>query len=470
MRRLLILAALFCVPAAMAATPALIQRVDYSVVQSGSAITDLFGSHTIKYILPNTSIAGNAYVVCEAYGSTSVTATISDGTNTYTLATTLTDSSNGDRLKCWYALNVAAIQPTISVVLSGTGNNNTGHAHGFVAEFSNITAIDGAACTGALDSTSTTIACTGAIGATGDLLVQFGNMANPGNATAFTAGAGWTKSGSDRMLITDSHMWQWRVAAGSTTPSFTVAPTNQYLTIGLAFTSGTSGGALPAGIIVTDVQGNGDDNATGDTSPFTIDAPCPATTNLIVGSWVGASGDLSSVSGSVSGSWVSVQAAASNPASGTLHQFYKAAATTSPSDILTLTSASSPSLGDTFVVLCVQGAATSPLDTQASTTGNKGATGAFNVVSIVPSTSNGLVVGVVGVASNTLTPSAWTPGVWDPPDENNDWGHYYNPSASSVQFNVTGRIGAPGNWASQAVAFKAAAAGAVVRHRAQVIQ
>jgi len=215
---------------------------------------------------------------------------------------------------------------------------------------------------------------------------------------------------------------------------------------------------------VTNMQGNADDNATGRTSPFTIQFPCPAGTNLLVGIWIGVTGDLNSVSDSINGAWTSADAGVSNGASGTVHIYYKAGATGGTNMTVTLTTAAATSAGDTFDIFAVVGAATSPFDVFASTTGNQATVAQYNIVSITPTTANGVVFAAVGVASGNTGPDTWTPGFWAPPDENNAWGMFYNPNTSAVQFKVTPTNPpnvAAGLWTSQAAAFKAPVSGVI---------
>lgn len=444
------------------ANPFLVQRTDYVTPQSGSAITDLFGSARIRFKLPNPSPGGNALIVGIQWGDTTSTVAISDdGANTYVLDVTGTDAGNGNSIKIWHALNIAANTQVITVQFNG-GASLPNHATGFVAEFGNIAtsaAVDG---TPVSASGSGTSVAAGGITTTqaADLILQFG-IGETGQVQSYSAGTGFTFGGVDVMDANgDNHFWQWQVQAlaGAINPTATASPTTAWLTGAIALKSATAGNALPAGIKVTDTQCCNDDNATGRTSPFTCRFPCPSGTNLLIAHWVGASGDLNSLSDNVNGAWTSVRASVVNGASGTEHMYMKAGAT--GGDLtLTLTTAAATSLGDTLVVYAVKGAAASPLDVSASTSGIQGAAGSLNIVSITPTTSNGLVIAAVGVQSQNVDPGSWTPGQWDPPDENNAWGHHYNPNTSAIQFNVTTNGGAANNWVSQAAAFKAAPTG-----------
>jgi len=444
---------------ALAATPFLVQRTDYPVFNTESETFDLFGNGEIKFALPNPSPGGNMIFVSVTWPSGSVTARITDSqSNSYSLDQNFNDGNL--QISQWHALKVAAGTQVVTITFSG--GSLPSHAAGFVAEFGNIAtsnAADGTPQTGS--GTGTVLSTSQLSGlAADDLIVQFGINDNTGNTASVSAGSGFNLGGADISNPNDSHFWQWGVMNGNVTPTMTIAPSSTWLTGAVAFKSASAGNALPAGIKVTDTQGNAIDPGTGRASPFTIQFPCPTATNLLIGMWIGASGDLTAVSDSVNGSWTSARASSSSGASGTVHIWYRAGVTGGTTMAVTLTTAASTSLGDTFVVYAVQGAATSsPLDLTSEATGIQNAAGSLNIVSITPTTSNGLIVACIGVQSQNTDPASWNPGSWDPPDENNAWGHYYNPSANAVQFNVSTNGGAANNWESQAAAFKAAGTG-----------
>lgn len=448
----------YSVQQTLAATPFLVQRTDYPVFNTGSGTFDLFGNGRIKFALPNPSPGGNMIFVSVTWPAGAVTTSIADNQgNSYSLDQNFNDGNQ--QISQWHALNVAPGTQVVTITFSG--GSLPSHAAGFVAEFGNI------ATSNAVDSTSQTGSGTGTAVSTSqlsglaadDLVVQFGINDNTGNTTSVSAGGGFNLGGVDIPNPNDSHFWQWGVMNGNVTPTMTITPSSTWLAGAVAFKSASAGNALQAGIKVTDAQGNAIDNAIGRASPFTIQFPCPTATNLLIGLWIGASGDLTAVSDSVNGSWTSARASSSSGASGTVHIWYRAGATGGTAMTVTLTTVASTSLGDTFVVYAVQGAATSnPLDLTAEATGIQNAAGSLNIVTITPTTSNGLVVACVGVQSQNTDPASWNPGSWDPPDENNAWGHYYNPSAGAFQFNVRTNGGAANNWESQAAAFKAAGA------------
>src|SRR5713101_294108 len=382
------------------ATPFLVQRVDYPVFQSGSTFPDLFAqSGKIKFKLPNPSPGGNLVVVGCSWGDQTTTwACTDDGGNTYT-ATTPFATANGDTMQIFFTPNCAA--NTQVITLTPTPGSLPNHTQGVVAEFGNIsTAADprdiGQQTGGGTGTSVTTAALVTTVD--NDLILQFAINESGAAVTSVTAGSSpWTFGGVDIMDAVDSHFWQWQVQTthGSITPTMTQAPSSAWSSVAISFKSAAAGNALPAGMKVTNMQGNADDNATGRTSPFTIQFPCPAGTNLLVGVWIGVTGDLNSVSDSINGSWISAGAGVSNGASGTAHIYYKAGATGGTNMTVTLTTAAATSAGDTFDIFAVVGAATSPFDVLASTTGNQATVAQYDIVSITPTTANGVVFAAV---------------------------------------------------------------------------
>jgi hypothetical protein len=441
--------------------PALIQSTQQVVIQSGSAITAQFGGLNFRYNLPNPSLGGNAVVCAMKWSATSNrTLIVSDSHSNYWMPAVFSSDAN-ENVQFLVALNVAANTQQIDFVFSAGPPNGVS---GICAEFKNVATV--AALDGVATGTGTSTAV--ATGATSSLLanslvIQYGINDNTGNTTSVTAGTSpWALGGVDRMNPGESQFWQWKVLATATsdTPSMTIAPSSTFNAAAIVLRGQTTGNDLSAGIKVLNVGSSATDNATGRASPLTDQFPGDSACNLLVGSWVGASGDLTAVSDDVNGSWTSAGGSVILGASGTSHIYYKAGATCTTTMVITLTTTAATSLGDTFVAYSVKGAATSPFDLLATATGTQvTSAGNFNIVAITPTTANGLVIVNVGVASNNLDPVTLTPGYWDPADENDEWGHYYNPDTSAIQFAVTSTIGAVGNWASSAAAFKAPAAG-----------
>lgn len=455
------------------ATPFFVQKTDYAVFESGSAFTDLFANAnagTVKFKLPNPSPGGNLICVIFGWGDQSTTWSCSDDkSNTYTSISAFA-GANGNSIQIFYTPNCAANTQVVTLKPSPAAlPNHTPSC--MVSEWGNIATsspvdISGLTGTSGSNVTSITTSATGTRVAN-DLILQFALGESGSAISSVTAGTSpWAMGGEDIFNPIDQHFWQWQVATGTATltPTMTSGTATAYSSVAICFKSATAGNALPAGIRVLGTQCSNTDNATGRGTSTTIGFPCPAASNLLIGVWIGASGDLTAVSDSVNGSWTSAHAGAVFGASGTVHIYYFPAATGSPAMTVTLTSANASS-GDTIVFYAVQGAATSPFDLAASdNTHTQGTVAQFNIISITPTTSNGLVVAAVGVASGNVGADTWTPGYFDPPDENNAWGHYYNPDTSAIQFKVTATNPpniAPGDWTSQAAAFKAAATNVV---------
>lgn len=455
--------------------PAIIQTVDNGVFESSSiSPADLFAnSGKVKVALPNPSPGGNLLCCILGWGDQTTTWAITDDkSNSWTALTALGASDlNGNNIQIFYVPNCAANTQVITLTPTpGTLPNHTPQLT--LIEASGIATSSPVDISGLSGSSSTAVTSltTSATGTrlANDLLIQFAlgetGFSSTGEASiAADTVNGWAMGGCDIFNPVDQHFWQWQVATGTTTitPKMTVGTATAYSSVAICFKSAAAGNALGSGIKLIKAQSNTTDNATGRSSTSTtINCPCPAGANLLVGAWLGASGDLTAISDSVNGSWTSAHAnngTAGN--SGVLHFWYKQNASTGGAMTVTLTTAAHP-LGDTFVFYAISGAATSgALGATAATTGTQSTVAQFNTVSITPNGANNLVLAMTGVTSGNLGPDLTTPGTLMPPDENNSWQLYYTPNTSAIQFKCTPTNPpnvAPGNWASQAAEFVAA--------------
>jgi hypothetical protein len=122
------------------------------------------------------------------------------------------------------------------------------------------------------------------------------------------------------------------------------------------------------------------------------------------------------------------------------------------------------------VIYDVKNAASNPLDVATNNTGYQTGTGDWDSITITPNNADGIIFAHVPVDFNTVI-STTTPGALlqngylstnstgnTPYDENNGWATYKNNSGSSVTFGwrvMPGLGSNVGNWASEALAFKA---------------
>ena len=444
-----------------AQTPAIVQRSQSVVIQSGSAIPNQFGGTVYRFNLPNPSPGGNAIIL--AFRNDFVTdapPTLSgDQASSYSLIVETNDGNNVIRI--WRLLNTADGTRTITVSQAGPPT----HRAGVMLEIKNIAtnSADDGNCTGS--GTTTSIACSAAITTTGanDFIFQFATQDSTGNVTAFSAGTSpWALGGVDRMNPTDNHAWQWRVqtSPGSIMPALTMSPSGTFLTAAIALKSASAGSDLAAGFKIRDIAQNADDYAAGRASPFDLQFPCDTRNNLIVAVWIGASGDLNAITDNHNNTYTPTGPGIVNGASGTLHTYYAKNAICAADLSLTLATASAGSIGDTVQLYGVTGADADPfVQDQMSTGIQSPSAGALNAVTITPSDANNLVFFGFGLQSNNTDPPSLTPGDWDAPDENNEWGHLYTTSTSAVPFMVTTNHGPANNWVARADEFKAAAGG-----------
>jgi hypothetical protein len=130
----------------------------------------------------------------------------------------------------------------------------------------------------------------------------------------------------------------------------------------------------------------------------------------------------------------------------------------------------------TLMFYDIAGADADPFDGFVTATGNQlpGDAGAnLTTLSITPHNTNGLIIGSVGVANNTMKSLVGTGMLFDSNyytgesvngpsniDQENGWGHFHNSSTSAVTFTFTELDGGTNanQWAANAIAFRASGA------------
>jgi len=201
-------------------------------------------------------------------------------------------------------------------------------------------------------------------------------------------------------------------------------------------------------------------------NPLTTYFPCPSTANLLVADFAGAGQDMTAVSDSNLNSWASSHALECDSGNNTcVHNWYAPNAATSTEESVKFTFNSMQG-ADSVELYCVKGAATSPFDHSVAGAGNQTAEGNWTSVSIIPSTSNGLIF--MDGSQYSTTTTGFTAGLfegcfWSNEGlsnggcaSNNAWGAYYNPDTSQFTWTATELSGvAVGIWAAETDAFKA---------------
>lgn len=451
-------------------TPTLVQHASFS-----STIQDAPTTYNMRF--PNPSLANNCIVVGVDYADTGASiSSITDNIgNTYTQAQKVTDATNGNVAEVWTSAGATAGALTVTVTFTGAA---TSFVQGAISEFYNVATSSAVDVTTGRATSGTTIS-TAAMTTTadGDLLYNYVMLdASGATGLSWTAGAGWQLESADDQFKAgvggDNLAVQTQVQAthGSITPSITSSASIGAITIAIALKAAAAGTAAATGIrIVRCLHNNTQDETSGS---VVIQAPCDG--NLLVLAFIAGSGySISSISDTAGNTWSQVGSGVSNNSG--CQYFYAPNATPSRTLKLTVTMSGSDPTGNgaTFNFYDIVGGALSPLDTSATSTGNQTAAGNLSSVSITPSTANGLVLAEVGIAFNTITDLATSPGqfhsgTWGPTetnpnhyDENNGWGGVYNPSTSAIAFTwaqSNNQQNGVGQWAAMAVAFIAAPA------------
>ena len=452
-------AAITVTAAQQAGTPTFIQRTSDSNTQSGSP-----NSYTLR--LPNGTQQGNCIIVglqfAHGYGVTSISVT-DDKNDSYNIVVSQPGNNDGRQVvNAAYALNVASGARVITIAFIG---GMPTHIAATAFEYSNI------AASNALDASTTNSGSGSSITAgnftttaANDLLWQYAIQdTSSSTVTTWTAGPSpWalrTADNLDNQAVQD----QFQLSAGSSTPTMTMSPSDTWNTVAIALKPASAGSSAPAGIRVVGIQHYAVPASFG-SNPITIQFPCSG--NLIVAVWLGIGGyDISRITDNSSNAYSSTGPAVAFGASGEAQIFHADNVVCSSNlQLQVSTTGSNTSGGSELVLYDISGAAASPFDAQGTATGNQTSPGNVSTASVTPSTSNGLVIAMLTVESNTIT--GVSPGLFDagttlpaigisPVDQNGGLAHNYNTDTSPELFVWPASGGAVVNWASMAVAFKA---------------
>jgi len=452
-------AAITVTAAQQAGAPMLVQRTSDSNTQSGSP-----NSYTLR--LPNGTQQGNCIIVglqfAHGYGVTSISVT-DDKNDSYNIVVSQPGNNDGRQVvNAAYALNVASGAREITIAFIG---GMPTHIAATAFEYSNI------ATSNALDASTTNSGSGSSITAgnftttaANDLLWQYAIQdTSSSTVTTWTAGPSpWalrTADDLDDQAVQD----QFQPSAGGSTPTMTMSPSDTWNTVAIALKPASAGSSAPAGIRVVGIQHYAIPASFG-SNPITIQFPCSG--NLIVAVWLGIGGyDISRITDNSSNSYSSTGPAVAFGTSGEAQIFHADNVVCSSNlQLQVSTTGSNTSGGSELVLYDISGAAASPFDAQGTATGNQTSSGNVSTASVTPSTSNGLVIAMLTVESNTIT--GVSPGLFDagttlpaigisPVDQNGGLAHNYNTDTSPELFVWTASGGAVVNWASIAVAFKA---------------
>jgi hypothetical protein len=434
--------------------------------------------------LPNPSLAGNTLIVFISVGLSTISSTsftiTDDKANTWNFGVVKTDATNGWGIIAYYASNIAAGTQVLTIK-NNTGADISRHQISYM-EIVNAGALDGSASN--LGSSATITAGSITPTQSGDVFVQFSvrPITVSVSTASFTAGTQanipWALTAAD---LRDGNATQMGVynSTAALNPTMTMGDSSAFLSLALAFKSSAGGTARGSGIKITSIHhadepGTSLASVTGVGSAFTNPnkIAAPGTGNLIVVAHVyGGTGSTINSITDTNGNTYTACGAVSNGQGGSQSRIWRAEnATCSSDNVLTVTH-SDNAADSTILVYNIIGAASSPFDLYVTATGNNGSPGSvLNAPNITPTTANGLVIGCTGIDFDTLNGLVAAGLVFDSivfdgestsgpdcMDENNGWGHYYNPNTSQVVFSWT-EVDSQhiGGWDACAAAFKAA--------------
>jgi hypothetical protein len=391
-------------------------------------------------------------------------------------------AAGNQRIEVFQSPGAAAGTQRITYTPS-TGVNNIQGGCGEAYNVATSSPVDGTACSGT-SAGATAVACSAAITTTvsGDLVLQYGVQDSGIGMTSWTHGSSpwlFANAGAD-IQIGQALQAQVQPSSGAITPSMTQAPSHAFDTIGWAVKAAAAGTA-PTGMYVEGLEHANISGAAA--TPVKVPFPCTNSNTIVVRPIFIDALTITGITDTVGNTYTAAAAQISNTGSGQVRVWVAAGASCSQTNVLSLAFTGANSSGQTAIVEGVVGAASSPVDTSITcgssthtgnscqTTGSDATAGSHSLatVTIVPSTSSGLVFASVGLtnpepcnasATGLLTAMISTPEASSADmDENNCWNIDYNASNASRTYNFTMPNGGAGNWAAYAIALTAPASG-----------
>lgn len=476
-------------------TPSLVQVADdldwaqnYFQTRVTTGITS---GETLLSNLPNPTGAGNLLTVHLELDDTLLYPTVTDDKgDTFYIGNVCKDTTNGEDVLMYYAPNVASGARRITTTFAATTFNTSPPA---VAEWTNVATsdpIDGSSC--AFVNSTTVAAGSVTPNYSGDLVVQ--HAWNDWLSTLPTGGGiglHYTKGSQTNITwikFIDGWAWanggQYGIYNSTSALNATFTTSTAGFNSPVIFFRSSAGGTAPAAGIRVVARKNipfTSGSLSFSTNPLKTYFPCPPTANLMIANYAGPNDDMTAVSDSATNTWTSNHAQFCDSGNLTcVHNYSARGATVSPDQWIQLTF--SAVSDDTVQLYCVAGAKTAPFDTAATGTGDQTVAGNQTLVSITPSTSNGLVIAsgsqVFNTTSGFSTTGQYYDGCYwsaentdiDGCAANNAWGHVYNVTTSAINWTATFQVGgtAIAQWAAEADAYEALPA-TPVRHRGSVV-
>lgn len=459
------------VPTPRPATPMLVQHVSGSSTRN-NGFSDPF---CYDYQLPGLTTAGNSVVVGFTFMNNPTPAVTDDKGDIYTIKATHFDNADGQSVGIAAAFNVAAGARVISLCFS---SDPGGFVQPMATEFANVTGSDGPG-TGNHGTGVSVTAGNLTPTVSGDLVYQVVASLSR-NQSSFTAGSQgnitWNLLSADLM---DGWAGQYGVynSTSAINPTMTMGTSQKWVSAAILLKTGNSGSVPPGMRIVHLVHENipkhTSAGGTGFPFPNPLSLQFPCSGNLLVAMIGGGNNSetVTRITDTSNNTWSQAGSTQMIAGNDTVQAYYAGSAT--PASNLGLTLNWTGGDGDfTIFFYDVTGAAASPLDTTAGSTGTQTTAGNLTMpFTITPATPHEIIfaeviwdfntgTGLVGPGQlfDTNTFSGEDLSGPEPVDQNNGWGHVITTTTAPVGFTWQPLSNSlpVGNWAGMAVAFKAA--------------
>jgi len=453
------------------AVPALVQHVSGSSTRNNS----FSNPFCYFYQLPGPTTAGNSVVVGFTFLNSPTPTVTDDKNDSYTIEVNHFDNVDGVSVAIAAAFGVAAGARVISVCFN---SDPGGFVQPMATEFDNVTGVDGPG-TGNQGNGMSVTAGSLTPSVSGDLVYQVvASLAASRSQSSFTAGSQanitWNLLSADLM---DGLAGQYGIynSTSAINPTMGMGTTQDWASAAILLKTGSSGG-VPAGmriihLVHENIPEHVASGGTGNPFPNPLPLQFPSSGNLLVAMIGGGNNSetVTSMTDTSNNTWTQAGATQVIAGNDTAQSYYAGNAVSASNLHLTLNWSGGD--GDfTIFFYDVIGAAASPLDTAVGNTGTQAVAGNLAMpFTITPAVADEIIFaqviwdfntanGLLELDFDTNTFSGESQSGPEPVDENNGWGHVITTTTATVQFTWTPEFPglAVGNWAGNAVAFKAA--------------
>ena len=447
-------------------SPTLVQHVSSSNTRNNS----MSSPYCYHYQLPNFTTAGNSVVVGVTFNGDPTPTVSDDQGNSYSIRVNYYDSADTQSIAIATAFNIVAGARAISVCFS---SDPGGYVQPMVTEFNNVVGIDAAVASQGSGTSVTAGSMTPTV--VDDLAYQV--VFNiPTQQSAFTAGS---QSNISWSLLSADLMDGWAAQYGlynstsAINPTLTMGTSQKWVSAAVLLKTGTSGG-VPSGmrivhLIHENIPVTPAGGGTGNPFANPLALQFPSSGNLLVAMIGGGFAcTVTSITDTNQNAWTQAGATQIQAAGNDTVQAYYAENAVSGN--LGLTVDWNATDGDqTIFFYDVTGAATSPLDTTAGSSGSQSVAGNLTMpFTITPAGANEIIFeeviwdyntgsGLVGQGQffDTNIFDGESPSGPEPVDQNNGWGHALTTSTTPVAITWETMFNdlPTGNWAGMAAAF-----------------